>query len=77
MINWKEHIVSDPQIMYGKPVVKGTRVPVEMILEKLSLGESTEEILLAYPHITREAILACIAYALDSVKNEIIYANAR
>jgi len=73
MINWKEHITSDPAILTGKPVIKGTRISVELILEKLSEEETIDQILMAHPHITKESVLACIAFAKDSLNNEITY----
>lgn len=76
MINWQDYIESKADVMFGKPVIKNTRVPVEIILEKLTAGETVEGILEAYPHISKEAIYACLAYALDSVKNEVIYGLA-
>ena len=54
MDSGKAEIISDPDIMMGKPVIKGTRVTVEIILEKLGAGESIEDLLEAYPHVTRE-----------------------
>jgi uncharacterized protein (DUF433 family) len=73
MINWKEHIISDPEILAGKPVIKGTRISVELILEKLSEEETVDQILIAYPHINKENILACLAFAKDSLNNEVTY----
>jgi uncharacterized protein (DUF433 family) len=70
MTNWKEHIVSDPAILFGKMVIKGTRVPVELILEKLAIGLSFQELLQAYPRLTQQDILACLSYASDSAKHE-------
>ena len=52
----EELIHSDPQIMMGKPVIAGTRIPVELILEKLAAAESSEQILRAHPRVTQEAI---------------------
>lgn len=54
----KKLIISDPKIMMGKPVIAGTRITVEMILEKLSAGETVEQILEAHPRLTNEAIRA-------------------
>ncbi|MEZ4775676.1 MAG: DUF433 domain-containing protein [Bacteroidia bacterium] len=71
-MNWQDYIESNPKIMFGKPVIKGTRIPVELILEKLSLGESIPQLLKAYPHISEKAIFACFAFAAESVRNEII-----
>ena len=73
-INWKRYIQSEPAIMLGKPVIKGTRITVELILEKLSEGESFQQILESHPHISDKAIKACLAYAHDSIKNETVFA---
>ncbi len=56
--------------MLGKPVVRGTRIPVELILRKLAEGTSEEDLLDAYPHLTREDIRAAIAFAADTVAHE-------
>jgi uncharacterized protein (DUF433 family) len=73
MINWKEYIISDSSILAGKPVIKGTRISVELILEKLSEEETIDQILVAHPHINKESILACLAFAKDSLNNEVTY----
>ena len=57
----KALIVSDPKVMMGKPVVTGTRITVELILEKLAAGETVEQLLEAHPRLTREAIQTAIA----------------
>ena len=72
-MDWKEHLESHPEVLYGKTVIKGTRIPVDIIIEKLSFGESMDELLEAYPHIKREDILACLSYAVDSLRNEEVY----
>lgn len=72
-LNWQDHIERNPKLMFGKPVIKGTRIPVELILEKLALGESAEHLMRAYPRITREDITACLFFALHSVKNDVVY----
>lgn len=69
----KQLIVSDPNVMMGKPVVAGTRVTVELILEKLSAGETTEQILDAHPRLTREAIQAALAFAKDALRADVVY----
>lgn len=66
----KNHIESNPKIMLGKPVIKGTRVTVEIILRKLSDGFSKSDILEMYPHIKTDDIQACIAYAADVIQSE-------
>jgi uncharacterized protein (DUF433 family) len=53
----------NPKIMVGKPVIKGTRITVELILEKLASGQAIEDILRSYPHLDREQILTCLEYA--------------
>ncbi len=60
----KQPIVSDPNVMMGKPVVAGTRVTVELILERLSAGETVEQIIKAHPRLTREAIQVALAFAV-------------
>lgn len=69
-MNWREHISSDPAIMFGKMVIKDTRIPVELILEKLATGYSFEELIQAYPRITTIDIQACLLYAADNSKHE-------
>jgi len=58
-----ERIVVDPEILAGKPVIRGTRIAVEFVLELLAAGQSESEILANYPGLAREDILACLAYA--------------
>lgn len=60
----------NPRVMLGKPVVRGTRITVELILRKLSEGATEAELLDAYPRLTREDIRAAIAYAADTVAHE-------
>ena len=60
---WSERIVIDPEIMAGKPVVRGTRLPVEFILELLAAGQPESEILQNYTGLTHDDILACLSYA--------------
>ena len=65
MTEYKNHIEANPKIMFGKPCIKGTRIPVDLILEKLAWGETIEDLLDAYPRITKNDIQACLAYAAD------------
>lgn len=60
-----DRIACDPKIMAGKPVIKGTRVKVELLLRLLSQGNTIEQLLEGYPQLTREDILAALAYAAD------------
>jgi len=70
--DYKERIVIDPQVMVGKPIIKGTRITVELIMRQLAQGLTVEEILRAYPHLTREDIQAAIAYAGKLVEEETV-----
>ncbi|MCK4234672.1 DUF433 domain-containing protein [candidate division WOR-3 bacterium] len=66
-----ERIVVNPEIMHGKPVIKGTRIPVYVILNLLAGGMKEENILEEYPDITREDILACMAYGARLTEEEV------
>ncbi|BCB97065.1 hypothetical protein JZK55_19870 [Dissulfurispira thermophila] len=73
--SYKERITANPDIMLGKPVIKGTRITVELILRKLSEGMTIEELLEAYPQLTREDILASIKYSADVIAEEELIAS--
>jgi uncharacterized protein (DUF433 family) len=66
-------IVSDPKVMMGKPVVAGTRITVDLILEKLGSGEPMEAVLEAHPRLTREGILAALRVAAQALRAEVVY----
>ncbi|MDX2032866.1 MAG: DUF433 domain-containing protein [Blastocatellia bacterium] len=66
-------IQSDPAVMMGKPVVTGTRITVELILEKLASGESIDQILSAHPRLTKEGIFAALAFAAMALKADVVY----
>lgn len=68
-----ESIVSDTAVMMGKPVVSGTRITVELILEKLAAGESMEQLLEAHPRLTRPAILAALQFAAGALRADVLY----
>jgi len=68
-----ELIESRPDVMVGKPVVKGTRITVEMILEKLAAGETIEDLLSAHPRLTRDGVLAAIAFAAEVLRADVVY----
>jgi uncharacterized protein (DUF433 family) len=76
MVDWKLHIESDPDTLFGKPTVINTRLSVDLILEKLAAGDTTEDLLEAYPSLTNDDIVACLLFAADSIKNEIIIPKA-
>ena len=67
-------IVTDPKVMLGKPVIRGTRLTVEMIIEKLAYGETVEEILTEYPFIKEDDVRAALLYAARSLSHEEVYA---
>ncbi len=69
-MNIVNHIESNPKIMLGKPVIKGTRLTVELILTKLSDGFTLKDILGMYPHIKANDIQACLAYAAAVIQSE-------
>ena len=60
---WPERLIADPEILDGKPVIQGTRIAAELILELLAAGQPEHEILGNYPGLTRKDILACLSYA--------------
>ena len=66
-------IESDPSVMMGKPIVKGTRITVELILEKLAAGETVEQILEAHPRLTGEAVRAALAFAAEALRADVVY----
>jgi len=66
-------IVSDPAVMMGKPVVAGTRITVELILEKLAAGETLEQILGAHPRLTPEAVRAALKFAAEALRADVVY----
>ncbi|HID24353.1 MAG TPA: DUF433 domain-containing protein [Planctomycetaceae bacterium] len=72
-MNWEERITVDPKVLVGKPVIKGTRISVEFVVDLLGRGWTVEQILQEYDHLTREDIQACLAYASDVLKSERVY----
>lgn len=67
-----KHIEINPDVMMGKPVIRGTRIPVELILRKLSKGATEGDLLDAYPRLTPSDIRAALAYATDTLAHETI-----
>ena len=66
-------IVSDPKVMLGKPAIKGTRITVEHILVEMAGGSTIDELLDAYPHLSREGIQAALTFAAESVRHERVF----
>jgi uncharacterized protein (DUF433 family) len=68
MINWHLHIETNPEKLFGKPVIVDTRIPVDLILEKLAAGDTTQDIIEAYPGLIVDDIAACLLFAADAIK---------
>ncbi|SFP64235.1 DUF433 domain-containing protein [Parafilimonas terrae] len=73
-MNWKDYITTDPAVLFGKPVIRNTRIPVELLLEKMAGGYSNDELLKAYPKITLNDLQACLLFAAESIKHEKVLA---
>jgi len=69
----KDLVEANPAVMMGKPVIRGTRITVELILEKLAAGETVDQILDAHPRLTREAVLAAIEFGARALRADIVY----
>jgi len=65
--DYRQFITSNPKILFGKPAIKDTRIPVELILDELAAGMSIDKLLEEYPHLTREAVYAALAFAADTL----------
>jgi uncharacterized protein (DUF433 family) len=70
-VNWKDHIVSTPDVIRGKPRIKGTRIPVSLILGYFAAGNTTEQIMAELSDLNREQIAACLDYARDLAEFEV------
>jgi uncharacterized protein (DUF433 family) len=71
--DWRSRIIVDSKILAGKPIIKGTRISVELILDLLANGWTIETILENYPHLKREDITAVLRYASEILKEERVY----
>jgi uncharacterized protein (DUF433 family) len=72
-MSWQDRINVDPRILVGKPVVKGTRIAVELVVDLMAKGWTEEQILDSYPNLTAEDIRACLAYASEVLHSERVY----
>jgi len=72
-MDWRERITIDAGVLVGKPIVKGTRISVEFVIDLLARGWTVEQILKEYDHLTPEDIRACLAYAGELVREEKVY----
>jgi len=72
-MTWQDRITIDPNVLVGKPIVKGTRISVEFVIDLLARGWFTAQVLSEYDHLKPEDIQACLAYASDVLKSEKVY----
>jgi len=72
-MDWQDRIILDNEVLAGKPVIKGTRIAVEFVIDLLSRGWTMEQILQEYDHLTAADIRACLAYASEMLKSERVY----
>jgi len=70
-VNWKDHIVSTPDVIRGKPRVKGTRIPASLVLGYFAAGNTAEEIINEFPDLNKEHIAACLDYARELAEFEV------
>ena len=71
-MDWRERIVADPNVLVGKPVIKGTRISVELVIDLLARGYTTAKILEQYDHITAGDVQACLAYAAEMTRERVL-----
>ncbi len=69
-MDYKKYIERNPDVMMGKPVIKGTRITVELIMRKLAGGFSIDDLIKSYPHLSEKQIMATLEYAADLIANE-------
>ncbi|TWT45835.1 hypothetical protein RAS1_22700 [Phycisphaerae bacterium RAS1] len=72
-MNWQDRIVADPAVLVGKPVIKGTRISVELVIGLLARGYSREQVLQQYDHLSSEDIQACLEYARELIESERVF----
>jgi uncharacterized protein (DUF433 family) len=72
-MKWRDRITVSEQVLAGKPVIKGTRIAVEFVIDLLGRGWTVERILREYDHLTAEDVQACLSYASDVLKSERVY----
>jgi len=71
-VDWKRHVVSDPEVLRGKPCLKGTRIPVGLVLGYLANGKTVEDIVSEFPDLTTDQIAACLDYARELAEFETV-----
>ncbi len=72
-MDWRDHITVDPGILVGKPVVKGTRISVEMVIDLLAAGWTQQQVLDSYPTLKADDVRACLAYASEILHSEKVF----
>jgi uncharacterized protein (DUF433 family) len=72
-MSWQDHIAVDPEVLVGKPVIKGTRIAVELVIGLLARGWSHDQIIQQYDHVTSNDIHACLEYARDLIESERVF----
>jgi uncharacterized protein (DUF433 family) len=72
-MDWRDHITVDPRILVGKPLVKGTRISVELVIDLLAAGWSEQQVLASYPTLKADDIRACLAYASEILHSEKVF----
>lgn len=77
MTDWRERISAQPDVLLGKPVIRGTRISVELVVDLLARGYSSEQVVAQYPHIDAADVQACLAYTLDWAGRFAIVENDR
>ncbi len=70
VMDWRDHIHSDPEILSGNPVIKGSRLPVDFLLELLANGWSEDQLFDSYPNLTKDSLRAVFAFAAESTRDE-------
>ena len=73
-MRWQDRITVDPAILVGKPIIKGTRIAVELIIDLLARGYTQQQVIEQYDHLDPEDIQACLAYASEILRSERVYA---
>lgn len=72
MIDWRNYITVDPNVCHGRACIKGTRIPVSVVLDNLAADLTPDEIVASYPSLSREAVLAAVSYAADLARERIV-----
>jgi uncharacterized protein (DUF433 family) len=75
-MTWQDRIAVNPAVLVGKPVIKGTRLAVEVVLDLLAAGQTEDAVCASYPGVTHDDVRACVAYAADVVRSERVFPAA-